>query len=177
MYMNKTPRVNQKCHTFHLGEKCPAFKKTILDSFLVPVYDAGQKTNIKISQNSWMRGELNTSAIFHISHFLIETILFNLIIVRVYWHLLISSWTISSCVAIADEFFCKVKPRSSRIWFLCILCSEKRLHRRLLEIEVESNSEPSWIIYNKYQSVLSDQRHWKWVPIKVRRIWRATLWI
>ena len=169
------PRVKKNRHSSResvphstMGGKRPAFKKTILDFVLVPIYDAGQKTNIKISQNSWMRGELNTSAIFHIFH--------NLIIVRVYWHLLISSWTISSCVAIADEFFCKVKPRSSRIWFPYILCSEKRLHR-LLEIEVESDSEPSWIIYNKYQSVLSDQRHWKWVPIKVRRIWRATLWI
>jgi len=32
------------------------------------------------------------------------------------------------------------------------LCTEKRLHR-LLEIEVESDLELSWIIYNKYQSV------------------------
>ena len=35
-----------------MGEKRPAFKKTILDFVLVPIYDAGQKTNIKISRNS-----------------------------------------------------------------------------------------------------------------------------
>ena len=53
------PRVKENRHASResvphsdMGEKRPAFKKTILDFVLVPIYDAGQKTNIKISQNS-----------------------------------------------------------------------------------------------------------------------------